>query len=124
MLTLRNKYVQWLYSNKLKINSDKTKYIVFKQKNKIVEDIDIKINNNTLERVTSVGYLGLTIDDKLNWKKHVIKITGKIVVIIPSIFKIRNYITDKTKKLVVQCLFLVTFSISHTSVGDMLQNYF
>ncbi|KAJ8915923.1 hypothetical protein NQ315_015538 [Exocentrus adspersus] len=33
-------YMHWLLSNKIKINIEKTKYMLFKQKNKIVEDID------------------------------------------------------------------------------------
>lgn len=103
------KYNQWLYFNKLKINIDKTKFLLFKQKNKIVREMAIKMNDLVLERVASVRYLGLMVDDRLNWREHVTKLTEKILSMIPYIFKIRNYITDKTKRLVYNAFFLSHF---------------
>lgn len=43
------KYSQWLFFNKLKINIDKTKYLLFKQKNKIVREMTIQMNDLVLE---------------------------------------------------------------------------
>ena len=102
-------YLNWLYSNKLKINIDKTKYMVFKQKNKIVNKFEININNIILSEVLEMKYLGLTIDHDLSWGAHINKIAGRIIPMIPVIFKCKNYLTDKTKKKVYNAFFLSHF---------------
>ena len=34
--------------------------------------ININLNNINIERVTFYKFLGVIIDDKLNWKKHIL----------------------------------------------------
>lgn len=103
------RYVNWLYSNRLKINIEKTKYMVFIQKNKHIGDMNIQINKITLEKVTQIKYLGLMIDDKLNWNEHLEKITNKIVPMISYMFRCRNYLTRKTKLMIYSAFFLSHF---------------
>lgn len=91
------KYMNWLYCNKLKINSDKTKYILFKQKNKITDNITIQMNNVSIEQVSHIKYLGLVVDDKLTWSMHMNYMREKILPIIPALFKHRYYLTKKSK---------------------------
>ena len=38
----------------------------------------ISINGNNLQRVSSTKFLGVMLDDKLNWKKHIECIAGKV----------------------------------------------
>ena len=52
----------WLSCNKLSLNVVKTHYIIFTPRNKIVENIDIKINNTSIERVYTTKFLGVYID--------------------------------------------------------------
>ena len=99
-------YLNWLYSNKLKINIDKTKYIVFKQKNKDVFNMDLKIKDTLLQQVSEIKYLGLIVDEKLGWYEHINHIKEKIVPMIPVLFKCRNYLTKKTKNNVYNAFFL------------------
>lgn len=72
----------WLANNKLLINIDKTNYILFKTKNKFsnlnLSDYTLKLNNKIINCVKDVEFLGLKIDEDLNWKKHINKITSKI----------------------------------------------
>ena len=102
-------YLNWLYSNKLKINIDKTKYMVFKKKNKMVNKFEININNIILSEVLEMKYLSLIIDHELRWGAHINKIAGRIIPMIPVIFKCKNYLTDKTKKKVYNAFFLSHF---------------
>lgn len=103
-------YNKWLYYNKLKINIDKTKYILFKQKNKkIGGNLNIKIDNQELEKVFAVKYLGLIIDESISWEKHLHRITDKILAMIPVIYKCRTYLNDKTKYLIYNTFFLTHF---------------
>lgn len=100
------KYVDWLYSNKLQINIDKTKYMVFTQKNKRIGNLKLNINNVELEQVTKIRYLGLIVDDRLSWSDHIDHVTDKVVPMISAIFKCRSYLTDKTKNMVYNAFFL------------------
>ena len=72
------KVSRWLADNKLTLNVTKTKYMIFSNRKSPNTDFQIKIDNHCLERCTSYKYLGVLLDDKLNWKAHVDYIPGKI----------------------------------------------
>ena len=63
----------WLCKNKLSLNYSKTNYLlILKQPKKTVhENFVIHLNDKTLKRSSTVKYLGLFIDDTLNWSSHV-----------------------------------------------------
>lgn len=99
-------YLKWLYCNRLKINIDKTKYLLFKQKNTNFNNVEIRINNITLEKVSSIKYLGLIVDENLNWHQHISKICNKITPMFSVLFKCRHYLNNKTKYLIYNSFFL------------------
>ena len=69
----------WLNNNKLKLNMEKTCYIVFnKSISHTANPLNISLNNSLINQVTSVNYLGITIDEKLQFKEHMNKILGKL----------------------------------------------
>lgn len=69
----------WLINNKLKLNEDKTKYIVIRGIKKNIQSTeDVKINSISVERVMQIKYLGIIIDEYLNFKEHVKYICKKI----------------------------------------------
>lgn len=59
---------KWLSKIKLKIKTEKTEYMILNQRGK--EKAKIIMNNEELERVTSTKYLGVIIDDKLDFKEN------------------------------------------------------
>ena len=99
-------YLNWLYRNKLKINIGKTKYMVFKQKNKSIQNLNITMDNVALEEVQCIKYLGLMVDNKLGWKEHISYLRSKLMPMIPIIFKSRSYLSEKTKYMVYNSFFL------------------
>ena len=66
--------------NKLSLNVNKTKYMIFHNyKRDIKSSIsDVRINNQSIERVPEFNFLGLTIDEHLNWNAHIRNISNKI----------------------------------------------
>jgi hypothetical protein len=67
-----NKVVKWLNANKLSINSSKTKFVIFKSKNKLLNtEVTLKINNDFLQQVLFIKFLGVIIDQNLTWKNHI-----------------------------------------------------
>ena len=66
-----------------------------KRKNYTLEDINIKINNQTLEVVPKSKFLGVIIDTKLSWHEHTLYISKKISKSI-AILSIANKILNKS----------------------------
>ena len=69
---------QWLKVNKLSLNIKKTMYMVFTRKKTQSADIKIEIDNEIISETKSSKFLGVHIDNKLNWKMHVDYVSGKI----------------------------------------------
>ena len=65
-----DKLYTWFSVNKLSLNASKTHYMVFGRR-KINSDVDIKINNNQVTRVNKTTFLGIMIDEQLNWKEQI-----------------------------------------------------
>ncbi len=68
---------RWFNNNKLTINKDKTKYVLLHRKRENLWDWDLKFSEKLLERVDSIKFLGVTIDECLNWKLHADLVASK-----------------------------------------------
>jgi len=86
----------WLKTNKLSLNIAKTHYMVFHSKNKCTTDINIKIDNNLIDRVSHTKFLGIIIDEKLNWKLHINYVSGKVSRCIGMIIKSRKVLNKES----------------------------
>ena len=76
--TILNKYVNYFNMNKLTLNETKTKYMVFTQSKNSSNVPVVTINNSALERVKSIKFLGVILNDKLRWDEHKVYIKTKI----------------------------------------------
>ena len=61
---------RWLKSNKISINADEIKYMLFSY-NKNVNFPDISVGNNTINETSVTKFLGIHLDKKLNFVNHV-----------------------------------------------------
>ena len=66
----------WFYGNKLVINIDKSKLIVF-PRTRVKHKLNIKINNIALKQSTNFKSLGILIDENRNWKMQINNIKNK-----------------------------------------------
>ena len=80
--------------NTLTINHKKTELILITKKK--INKFDIKINGITIKRKNSSKYLGIIIDDKLNWKNHVQNLCSKISKGSWAIANIKHFVDTKT----------------------------
>src|SRR5437867_200960 len=66
---------QWMLANCLTVNADKTCYIIFSPNRKpsSLPSLNIKLylNGNLLSRVSSIKYLGIYLDENLDWTIHI-----------------------------------------------------
>ena len=90
---------QWLLDNKLFLNYNKSTYLIFTNK-KIQHKFNIKIEQNKIEESNSTKYLGVTIDNKLNWKPHILNLKSKLAKNNYLLFKLGNYVNQNTLRTV------------------------
>ena len=63
---------EWLCANRLSLNVDKTNFMVFSpKKNDTVIDICIKIGEKQISEVKMCKFLGIIVDNQLNWNDHI-----------------------------------------------------
>ena len=67
--------IEWCNASKLIINVNKTKYILFKNRRRQYQiSGHLSISESILESVNLNSFLGICIDEHLNWKKHINKV--------------------------------------------------
>ena len=92
-----NKVTEWLAANKLSLNISKSNMVTFSLlQNKI--PMNIKIDNIPLTKKQCVKYLGVFIDEKLNWKNHIQHVDLKLSKGIGLLSKIRHYVPNSVLK--------------------------
>ena len=73
-----NKFSNYFNMNKLSLNESKTKYMVFTQKKLYSNTSNLILNEVELERVKSIKFLGVILNDGLDWRDHKIYVKSKI----------------------------------------------
>ena len=68
----------WLKLNKLSINVNNSKYVVFRQPQRTVTIPKLTIDENIIEVVDKFSFLGLNINKNLKWENHIDCISIKI----------------------------------------------
>ena len=69
----------WIHANKLSLNVSKTHYMFFQPSARLPSDIpEIMIEQSKLERVCVTKFLGINLDSKMTWEKHIHTIKGKV----------------------------------------------
>lgn len=97
-----NKVLQWLDNNILTLNMSKTKYVTFSiNQNQQPLNLNIRAHRcdrikdtycdcSLLENANSIKYLGITVDQNLNWKQHIKNLSNRIRKLICIFKKIRH----------------------------------
>ncbi len=73
-----NNINDWLNINKLTLNTGKCKYMIFHTPQKNLNQLQLKIDNIIIDKVKEIIFLGLTLNEHINWKSHIDKIANKI----------------------------------------------
>ena len=87
---------QWFTSNKLSLNAKKTKYSFFHKPSK-KDDIPLMlpkltISNHVIERQEFIKFLGVLLDENLNWKEHIKYTENKIAKNLGLLYKARPFL--------------------------------
>ena len=70
----------WFQANRLSLNLKKTKFMVVKPRQKrSICNIQISIDNQNIVKVKETNFLGVILDENLNWKSEISHVANKVV---------------------------------------------
>ena len=69
----------WLCANKLSVNFKKTYYMLFTN-SQFVPNISIRLRGKEVKRINNVKFLGVLLDEKLNFSYHIRHVSRKLAV--------------------------------------------
>ena len=101
----------WCLCNKLMINQDKTKCVLFHMTNKPVprDFCALNVGAIDIERVKEVTYLGVILDEKLNWHKQNENICKSLLQFFGLFNHIKSFVTKQNYcQTIIFCLYLFT----------------
>ena len=83
----------WAANNGLKLNASKTKYMIFT--NRKEEEIEVYLGSDKLIKSETEKFLGVLIDNKLNWSNHIRNLATKISRNAGVFFKLKGKVPSK-----------------------------
>ena len=96
----------WLNANKISLNVQKTEFIIFHSKSKVLSfDPFLKVGGKKIFPSSSIKYLGVHLDKHLDWKSHVNSIIPKLQRANGALSKLRHLIPLKPLTSIYHALF-------------------
>uniref|UniRef100_A0A671U3I7 Reverse transcriptase domain-containing protein n=1 Tax=Sparus aurata TaxID=8175 RepID=A0A671U3I7_SPAAU len=88
----------WFNINKLSLNLEKTKYMLYGKKG-CNNSTNIQVNGVNIERVHENKVLGVIIDDMLSWKPHIRQLKRKLARSVSILWKAQKILNQKALHL-------------------------
>ena len=100
-----NILIKWFQANKLSLNLTKTKFMIFKPNSKKIDvnESVFKFGTETIQRVKSTQFLGVTLDELLTWNTHIDNICTKISKSIFLLKQTKHMLPKHSLKLLYHC---------------------
>lgn len=100
------KLCRWFNCNKLFFNHSKTNYIVFKnpRRNMDYQNCNLVINNTQIERKSTVKFLGVTLEENLNWDAHFKSLTNNVSKLVGLLCRLRDVLPNSSLTLLYKSL--------------------
>ena len=91
------KILNWLEVNKLSLNLDKTHFIIFRKgKTKLTVNEDLVIKNIKIKQEEHTKFLGVILDQRLTFLKHILLIKGKMSRAMGILYKCKRSLNQNT----------------------------
>ena len=94
---LSNAIFDWVGGNGLSLNIKKTNYIIFSQKGTLDYTFQPKINGKPIEQKQAARFLGVIIDNKLNWNQHIRAIKTKMARYQGILYKLKSILPQPAR---------------------------
>ena len=94
----------WFAANRLLLNTTKTKYAFF-HKNSVKDNIplnlpDLHISNKSIERKSSIKFLGVMLDEHIAWNHHIHAIEKKLAKNAGLLYRARQFLDKESLKTI------------------------
>ena len=99
------KFNEWFALNKLSLNVSKTNFMRFGNIHSNVK-IELRIGDKEIEEVFVTKFLGVLMDNKLNWKEHICMIKSKLAKSNAIIYRASEYLDTFSLKILYCSLFM------------------
>lgn len=83
----------WFDNNSLTLNLEKTEIIQFHSSYQVEEEIIVEIDEMVLKDANTVKFLGLHLDSRLTWKKHIEELAPKLSSLCYQLRTLRNNVS-------------------------------
>ena len=90
----------WFRANKLTLNIDKSVFILIKHGNSHIEIDSLKFDGMVIPRHKTIKFLGIYIDEKLNWQEHFNSLMLKVKRNMHLLTSNKNFFNCDTLKLI------------------------
>ena len=112
----------WFDSNSLTLNADKSKYILFRSKKKQPDYIGtLELGGKNISRVTDIKFLGVRIDECLEWGLQVKNICSRVIAGNYSLRMIKKLLPLRSKLLIYHANIQCHLSYAISSWGPMMK---
>ena len=106
--------VSWFKQNGIIVNADKFQAIILNKKEGEAK-YKLTIDNNDIESTKSVKELGITIDDRLRFDKHISNLCSKAAMQLNALGRLQKYMGKPEKVAIVNSFFMQVLTIAHWS---------
>jgi hypothetical protein len=96
----------WGWSPRISTTAGGGTHKYVKLSGKLFDNLAISINSNALERVSAFTFLGVTIDEHLDWKAHIHKISCKVARTIGVLSRVKHLLPQIILKTIYNSLIL------------------
>ena len=108
-------------NKQLSLNASKSKFMVVGHRrilNRVGNELsNLVLNNEVIKKVEKIKYLGINIDESLNWKEQYKTVKNKLKGGISSLRKLKDILPQRMLEQVYKALFE-----SHLRYGDIVWN--
>ena len=92
---------KWFTANLLTLNTNKSFFCVFRKKNKSMNVPDkIDFNEKSINRAKHIKYLGITLDEHLDWNEHISNLCNSLKSFFSVFYNIRDYLFLENCKII------------------------
>ena len=113
-----NKISEWLKLNRLTLNVQKAKYMLFRTSKKNVQTLLLQMDNTIIDKVLDFNCLGIHFNEQLDWKSHIDKLSVKCSKILGILNRLK-----RTLPLNIKIILYNSLMLPHLNYGITLWSF-
>jgi len=116
------KVKEWLKSNSLSLNTDKSDFLHFRMKNNQTYDFQTSYESRQSQKAQNIKFLGIIIDSNLSWKQHINDIIQKLSKACFAIRSVKPFMSLEVMRFICFSYFHCVLSYGIKFWGNSIHN--